>query len=196
MSARMNIASRVTGMVLIVAGAAGLWGAVRMTSAQVAYFRIKFANLSDRPVASAEPLAEAAFRRYPVNYYLALHMAEGYWHARHTADDAVAVLEAAERWCDRGLAVHPLLSGLCLLKARLIAERDPRDAARFWDATVDHHYWNAFNQAMRVVFYSRAGALTSASEVLSLLQGRRHHDWAVGYFRAALLAEMDSPPIQ
>lgn len=192
----MNIASRVTGMALILAGSAGLWGAMRMTSAQVDYFRIKFGNRSALPVDAVEPLAEAAFRRFPVNYYLPLHMAEGYWHARHTSDDVAAVLQAAERWCDRGLAEHPVLSGLCLLKARLIAERDPRAAARFWDATVDHYYWNAFNQAMRVVFYSRAGAFTSASEVLSLLQGRRHHDWASRIFRDALLAEMDSPPVQ
>ena len=188
--------TRLAGVAVTLAAAMALWAAARMLHDQVRYFRIKYGRHAERSADQVEARADALWRRYPANYYLSLHMASGWWtrYAESDGHGDTDALAASHRWVRRGLKAHPLLSDFHLLEARIQQVTDPRAAAATWDAYVDRHYWNAFNQAMRVDFHAQAGAFTTASEILTLLRGRPHHDWASARFRTALRESMAPPP--
>ena len=155
-------------LVLFGLAVAGLIHSARAAVAQHLYFRAKYGT-PDGQVWRTVALCGKASRWYPYDYYACLLAGERAFGVTppEKRSPSSPRWQIASEWCDRGLRLNWRSSELRLLKARLLADVSPGEAAVFWDEYVDWHFWEPFNHAVLVEFYVRAGELEKAEASLA-----------------------------
>ena len=194
--------TRKVGLVLLVPllfviALAGLFQSTRAALAYTLYRKAKYGAAADDPVRVLK-LSERSHGLYPYNYYLCIHAAETAYHAGLSREDEAErgrLLRSADYWCRRGLQLNPHKRALHLLRSRLLARSSPAEAAEWWAAYVDRHFWEPFNHAMLVEFRAQAGQFDKALESLEWVKGSAHYDRASEALQQAWRREMAPPPV-
>ena len=173
---RHNLPAVAAGVLLALIALYGIYVAACMTYAQNIYFNVKYGRFKDQPGAV---LAECE-RGYPYdtsNYHQAILAAETAYYQRFDVRGAEmpARVLAADRWCDRGLAMNFRQSQLRLLKARLIERHAPADAAAYWRKYVEWSFWMPEFHAELAGLYAAAGNYDAALDSLAWTKGSEHY---------------------
>ncbi len=188
----------VTVQALAVAiGVIGLWGAiasVRFTFSSLVYRHARFARHSggEGAVRRAAELAQSAYRIDPDNHPFWSWLSDGLVAAYGASGDP-DMLAGAALWSERGLAANRFGWRINVTRAKVLAEKSPDEAVRFWGLYVDWHYWEPFNHAYLAELHARAGDTGSALHVLRRIEGLPYHkqtlqivtQWA-GHQRSAI----------
>jgi len=156
-------------LALLAVCAAGIVHGSRAAAAQWMYERAKYgADRASLPRVLA--LCESAQGLYPLNYYFCLWAAEQAYYASGAAGREAA-RAAADRWCERGIALNPYNRELQIIRVRLWQERSPGLAAAQWARYVDWQFWDPYNHALLAELYAEAGEIEQA--LAELEWGRR-----------------------
>ncbi len=175
-SMRPNLPALVAGVLLALLALYGIYVAARMAYAQDIYFNVKYGRLKAQP-ASLLPECERGYRYDDSNYYQAILAADSAYYQRFDAHgvELPARVQAAERWCERGLAMNPYKSQLRLLKARLLERRSPAAAAAYWRKYVEWSFWMPEFHAELAGLYAAAGNYDAALDSLEWTRGSEHY---------------------
>jgi hypothetical protein len=185
------------GALLVALGIFGAHYAWRASRAHLLYYHAKHgAGREDLPTILRS--IEKAHRLYPHNYRFCTWAAEQAFHSRSEVrgEEREGRCRAAENWTDVGLGLNRFSGPLQLLKARLLARRDPAAAAAGWARYVNWHFWEPYNHAVLVDLYASSGDFDRASDELDWVRGSEHYEWALGRLQDAWRKEMTLPPLQ
>jgi hypothetical protein len=167
-----------SAIIMLAVSVLGVTRGVRASAAYILYHHACYGkgsgSISDILSSSA-----IAGRHYPYNYYFAIFAAESaYYEALRTGegDEREYLMRAADYWCEKGLFLNPYKSQLRIMRARLMAKRDPAAAADYWRDYVDWHYWEPFNHSALAEFYAMAGSFDEAFKALETIKGREHYE--------------------
>jgi hypothetical protein len=190
-----RIGSTLAGVALLVVSAVGAVHGVRAAAAQATYYRAKYGSARDRPLRILE-VCRAAHRLYPFNYYFCAWAVEQAYHSAFTlpVDQAAARFALAEQWCATGLGLNPHKTQLRLFEARLLERESLAEATAAWEAYVDWHFWDPFNHAVLVEFYSKAGDYGKALQALEWVRGSEYAARAGQILQEAWDREREMPP--
>jgi hypothetical protein len=82
-----------------------------------------------------------------------------------------------------------------MIRARLIAEKDPDAAVAYWQEYVDWHYWEPFNHCALAEFHAIAGNFTEAFKALELIKGMEYYDEGLRRINERWRREMAMPDV-
>jgi hypothetical protein len=184
---------RIAALLLFLVCLAGIVHGLRAAVAQVLYHQAKYGSAHGDVFHTLSRCA-AADRLYPHNYYFAMWAAErAYYTQNVAADQTVALLDAAQRWCDAGLAMNRHKSSLRLLKTRLLGRESPERASAYWEEYVGWNFWNPHNHAVLVELYLAEGRFGKASRALRWVKGSKYYGHAQQAVQKAWANEMKPP---
>ena len=184
------------GLLAILLSAAGIVHSLRAACSYAIYHGVKYGPGRDAASAAAvSTQCERAYRLYSRNVYCTVLAAEKAWYAQDALppEDRPGVVQIAERWCERGLALNPKQRDLRVIHARLLARTSIDDAVRSWNAYVDWHFWDAYNHAVCVELYAQKGDIRRAVESLRWVEGSPHYGWACRALEQALVRRTPVP---
>lgn len=170
----MRLLLPVAGLTLALGGLLAAVYCGRVSCAQTLYFKLKYGTLANDPVEKKEKLAELSYSLYPHNYYVSMLLAEAYWNVCCPANgDLVRErVDAARRWCERGISRNPFGRELIWIQARLAGLTSPEAALLIWEPYVDGVFWDAWNIATLIGLMADAGRVEDAQKLLPCLRGK------------------------
>ncbi len=157
-----------TGLVTAAACLLILAHAARAAWAQWNYSSLRYGRGAAAPLPDKLRRGEASFQAYPWNYYLCIYLAEAAWHASGSAAESERpfLLDAARKWCERGLALNPYRSQLRWLKTEFLRRESPARALQYWRAYVEWDFWTPHHHAALAELAAEAGDFRQAEESL------------------------------
>ena len=167
-----------SAIIMLSASVLGITRGVRASAAYILYHHAHYGKGSLSPSGALSSCGVAS-RYYPYNYYFAIFAAESAYYKAIEADgedEKKYLFGAADYWCEKGLFLNPYKSQLRMMRARLIARRDPAGAADYWRDYVEWHYWEPFNHCALAEFYAMAGNFDEAFKALEVIKGREYYE--------------------
>lgn len=186
-------------IMLLVVSLAGIVHSARAAAAHVIYYTTRYYNeqKSRRDPGYTSIQCRKASALYPYNYYFHMWAADNSYYHRVDEDgkEMHASLEDAEKWCDAGLANNKWKKQLRFLKARLIAESSPLEAAAYLEDYVDWDFWSPSGHALLVEFYAKGGMIEKANAEIKWVKGSRYYSNASRALEAASERQTEMPPV-
>lgn len=183
-------------MLVLVVSVLGITRGVRASAAYLLYHNSRYGsgNENVRGILSG---CATAYRYYPYNYYFTIWAAENAYRQALNAEgrEREYFMDAADYWCERGLALNHYKGQLRMIRARLIARDDPAAATDYWQAYVDWHYWEPFNHCALAEFHALAGDFTQAFKALELIKGMDHYEEGLRRINDQWQKEMSMPDL-
>ncbi|MBN1557228.1 MAG: hypothetical protein JW951_03685 [Lentisphaerae bacterium] len=189
-----NPGSRATGAVLAALSLYGAVYGVRAGRAQCLYCAARFAAGPEAAFDRTAAACERAYRLYPHQYAFSILAAERAYFDVPEAERTPTRLEAARRWCERGLAQNPHKRRLHLLKAYLLARENPAAGAAWWATYTDRRFWDPFNHSVMAELWAAAGEYRKARESLRWTEGTPYYKETRALIREAWRREAAGPP--
>jgi hypothetical protein len=134
---------------------------------------------SSNEVSRVLALADEAFAIDREHYHFWALAADDAWNARRVAPrpEAEELLgRQAGQWCRKALDANPWHPKARVLWASIVAERDPREALRYWQTCVEWQYWEPFNHALMAELLGRSGEFALASNTLERIKGMPYYE--------------------